>query len=202
MKKNIYIMMSHTNTIFGKLIRFFSNYPYNHVSISSNSTLQPLYSFARYNYNSPLVGGFVEESILRYLYYNKCTPIRVYRIEVSEEQFQKFQFLIDLYYRESQKYIYDTFGIFYYNIKSSKYHQTCLSFTVSILQDLQIIPVNTSYKTIEDLAQSLSSFSHTDTVLSNKHSTAYLWGNDKYYEKVPFVKKLKDTFLHFQKLLL
>ena len=93
MQKNIYVVLSCTNTFLGKLIRFFSNYNFNHISLSSTSSLQPLYSFARYNYNSPIVGGFVEESIHRYLFYKKNTKIRIYKIEVDEKTFEKFQLI-------------------------------------------------------------------------------------------------------------
>ena len=202
MKKHIYIMLSHTNTAFGKIIRFFSHFTYNHVSISMSPSLQPLYSFARYHYNSALVGGFVEESLLRYLYHGQNTQVRIYRIEINDEQFKKLQSIIESYSKDSQKYIYDTFGVFRGDTYISQYQRTCLSFTVSILRELQILSSNIKIKTIQELAECLSAFPHTDTVLTNEIGMPHVWGNDKYYEKVPFGKIVSDTLLHFQKLLL
>ncbi len=199
--KNIYFMISHTNTTLGKLIRFCSNYQYNHISVCDNSSLQPLYSFARYNYNSPFVGGFVEESILRYLYHGRSTKVRIYRIEVNEEQFEKYRLIIESHLKESKKYIYNTFGIFHSNIYSARYRQTCLSFAVSILKDLDILSQKADIRTIKKLEEHLSSFSHTDTILLNRENHTHVWGDDKYYERVPISKVLMDTCIHFYKLI-
>ena len=138
MEKHIYIMFSHTNTKMGKIIQFFSNYTYNHVSISVDSSLQPLYSFARYHYNAALVGGFVEESPLRYIWDGRDTTIRIYDLVISEEQFKKFEIIISLYRKKSTQYIYDHFYFFRKDTCRSKYQHTCLSFVVDILKDLQI----------------------------------------------------------------
>lgn len=199
--KSIYIMMSHTNTTIGKLIRFFSKYKYNHISISSNSTLQPLYSFARYHYNSPLVGGFVQESILRYLYNNQDVPIRIYNIEITESQFQKFESIMLLHSNESPKYIYNTFGLFFNNKNLCPYSQTCLSFTESVLKDIEILSSDINIKNIKDLANHLSIYPYTDTTLTIMSKISYNWGNDMYNKKVPIHKIIHDTFTHFHKLI-
>ena len=65
--KSIYVIFLQTPFKIGKLIRFVTNYKYNHTSISFSENADVLYSFARYNKNSPFVGGFVEESPLRYI---------------------------------------------------------------------------------------------------------------------------------------
>ena len=62
----IYIVFSSTPTGMGRLIRLATRNQYNHVSLSFESDIQKLYSFARYHRTIPLYGGFVVESVLRY----------------------------------------------------------------------------------------------------------------------------------------
>ena len=200
MEKHIYIMFSHTNTKMGKIIQFFSNYTYNHVSISVDSSLQPLYSFARYHYNAALVGGFVEESPLRYIWDGRDTTIRIYDLVISEEQFKKFEIIISLYSQKSTQYIYDHFYFFRKDTCRSKYQHTCLSFVVDILKDLQILPNDTKIKTIKALTTALSCFPYTDTKLYRESDTQYTWGNDKYYENIPLPNIFVSTCQHFRKL--
>ena len=199
MQKNIYVVLSCTNTFLGKLIRFFSNYNFNHISLSSTSYLQPLYSFARYNYNSPIVGGFVEESIHRYLFYKKNTKIRIYKIEVDEKTFEKFQLIMKRYSDNNSEYIYDTFGIFHGSSLSNQYHQTCLSFSVYVLKELSLLSSNIHIKNIKEFEKILSSFPYTDTQFLYKENDSYVWGNDNYYQKIPCFKVIKDTFFHLKK---
>lgn len=202
MEKHIYIMLSHTNTKIGKMIRLFSNYPYNHVSISATTSLSPLYSFARYRYTAALVGGFVEESPLRYLHNGKNTKIRIYDILLTEEQFQQFETTLNTYKKNQQEYIYDSFYLFRKDSCRSQYQHTCLSFVASILKELYILPSTINITTVKDLADVLSCFPYIETELTPKSQADYTWGNDNYYEAIPFRKVLIATYQHFQKLLL
>lgn len=201
MEKHIYIMLSHTNTKIGKMIRLFTDYPYNHISISTNSSLQPLYSFARYHYNAALIGGFVEESPLRYLFYGKDTPIRIYDITVTEKQFQQLESSLNIYIKNKSKYLYDNFYFLRNDKKRSLYHHTCLSFAVSILKELDILTSDTQINTIKQFAESLSSFSFIEMKLDTQAKTLYTWGNDEFYQETPSKLIFMNTINHFRKLL-
>lgn len=201
MEKHIYIMLSHTNTKIGKMIRLFSHFPYNHVSISTSASLSPLYSFARYRYDAALVGGFVEESPLRYLFNGESTKIRIYDIILTEEQFQQFETILTTYKKNHQQYIYDSFYLFRKDNCRSQYQHTCLSFVVSILKNLYILSSTTTINTMKDLTDALSCFPCIETELTPNSQAYYTWGNDKYYEAIPFPKVLIVTCQHFQKLL-
>ena len=201
MEKKLYIVLSHTNTTLGKCIRFFTNYTYNHISISSSTNLQPLYSFARYHYSCPLAGGFIEESLLRYTYHKTSTPLRIYCIDINELQLQKFNTIIRDYQNENKKCIYNTFGILCGDSFISKYKHTCLSFISSILKDLNIISSNEHIKNIKSLADILSIYPYTDTLLTHQQARLFEWGNDTYDQKISFIQITKNTFIHFKKLI-
>lgn len=201
MKKELYIVLSHTNTTIGKGIRFFTNYTYNHISISSNTNLQPLYSFARYHYSCPLAGGFIEESLLRYLNQKSSTPVRIYSIPITDKQHQIFNTIIKSYQKESSKCIYNTFGVLCGDNFTSKYKHTCLSFAISILKDCDILSSDMHVKSIKALADILSIYPHTEIQLGYQQVINCTWGNDTYNQKLSFLQIIKNTFLHFKKLI-
>ncbi|MBR3810906.1 MAG: hypothetical protein IKJ16_01065 [Agathobacter sp.] len=202
MQRHIYVMLSCTNTIMGKLIRVFSHCKYNHISLASSSSLQPLYSFARYNHNSPFVGGFVEESLCRYLFSKKNTKARVYKIAVDEKTFDDFQLIIKKYSDHSSEYIYDTFGVFHGDKITNPYQQTCLSFSVFVLKKLLLLSENTHAKNTKDFEALLSSYPYVDINLLYEDKDSYVWGNDYYYKKIPYIQVIKSTYLHLKKHLL
>ena len=57
----LYVVFSATPYRMGKLIRFVTREPYNHVAISTEASLTRMYSFARRFYRTPFYGGFVTE---------------------------------------------------------------------------------------------------------------------------------------------
>lgn len=176
----LFIVMSKTNSFFGQIIRFFTRFKYNHVAISLNNDLTPLYSFARYNYNRPLSGGFVEESWLRYLYKNDDVPISVYTIPIDERQYQHIKNL--LLHMESNSYRYDIIGaITRKRIFDKRY--TCLTFTEKILKEVDLISDNESILSIHILEKVLNSYYVEDKTISGKTKDLYTWGNDNYFRK-------------------
>ena len=63
--KDIYILLTDTGSVLTRVIKRFTNNPYNHVSIAFEEDLNKLYSFGRLQPNNPFFAGFVEESVLR-----------------------------------------------------------------------------------------------------------------------------------------
>ena len=45
--RNVYILLTDTGSLFTRLIKRFTNSPYNHVSIAFDKSLNTLYSFGR-----------------------------------------------------------------------------------------------------------------------------------------------------------
>lgn len=61
--KTIYVLLTDTGTLFTKIIRCFTNAPYNHVSIVLDEELNEIYSFGRKNLRNPFFGGFIREDV-------------------------------------------------------------------------------------------------------------------------------------------
>lgn len=61
--RSIDLVMSQTGTILSKAIKGVTGDKYNHISISFNKNLEPMYSFGRKYPNIPWIGTLVEEHI-------------------------------------------------------------------------------------------------------------------------------------------
>lgn len=193
-EKEIYIVVSRTNTLLGYLIRKFTRFNYNHVSVSLSDSLQPLFSFARYYNNEPFVGGFVEESWLRYLYYGKDVHIKVYCIGVTQSEYNEVKDRIRYMNDNRDVYKYDLFGL--YKKSQSKNRFTCLSFVISILTNLDIIISLNKVNSIKRLCNCIEDYYQYEKVIYIDNQSEFKWGNDRFYIKRPIYLVIMDTIKH------
>lgn len=112
MNKEIFILFTHTGTYFSQFLGLFTKAKYNHVSICTDNDFQDFYSFGRKIIRFPLVSGFVTEHINQGVYkvYSETT-CQIYRLEISEEQYDKLLNIINIYKRNKSKYGYNLFGL-------------------------------------------------------------------------------------------
>jgi hypothetical protein len=111
--KEIYLVFTRTGTWLSRLICIFSRIKYPHVSISFDDSFTRMYSFGRRSPDNPFSGGLVEENlqdgVFRKFPDSQC---RIYRIEVSEEQFRLIRAQIKAFLKEKEKYRYNFLGLF------------------------------------------------------------------------------------------
>lgn len=204
-KTCIYIMFSSTSSKMGWFIRFMTRCRYNHVSLSLEKDMHKMYSFARYYKNIPLAGGFVEESSLRYLnQYNDPALVKICKIPVSQDKYDKVIKCINDIQDSSEQYIYNTFSAalvpVHKKLQIDKAY-TCLEFVSLVLDKCQIengISSNKFYS-IEDLEQLFSKYMVFNGSMSEFAQFAD-WGNDCYYiEKNWFIVCI-STIRHFRTL--
>lgn len=62
-EKEMYILLTDTGTLLSKLIKCFTNAPYNHVSIVFDKRLDEVYSFGRKEPRNPFIAGFIREDV-------------------------------------------------------------------------------------------------------------------------------------------
>lgn len=132
--KSLYFVISSTDSKMGRFIQIMSSCPYNHVSLSFFSDFHDLQSFARYYYCAPFYGGFVHEGKQRY---SSNTKILVYKIMVTDEQFDEIEdFILDMK-QNKYKYLYNIIDAAFSVFKASvpiKNSYTCLSFALLLLK--------------------------------------------------------------------
>ncbi len=148
--KQLYVMLSRTDTTMGKTIRAVTRYGYNHVSLSLDPQFRIWVSFARYTQGVPLAGGFVLESPERYLSNSGSTEVRIFQVEISKSHYAQLK---SLFCQAGKKcgLIYNSFGAFATALGLSfpvSGAYTCLEFANVVL--------GTSYRSIRQLDKALN----------------------------------------------
>ena len=134
--KHLYVMISHTNTGFGRAIRFITGCYYNHSAIAFDEDLQQLYSFARKMYDIPLSAGLTQEHASMYTLGCRDVDVILYRIPVEDLDYTVARRTVQMMCRDGD-YIYNllsalTFPLVH-GIPAYK-ACTCSEFTAGILR--------------------------------------------------------------------
>lgn len=87
-EQNIYIVLSRTETGFARTLRRVGHLEYNHSAIGLDKDLKELYSFARSEQYGWLTARLVRETTDRYLVNAEDIAIKVYKIPVTQEQYE------------------------------------------------------------------------------------------------------------------
>lgn len=105
--------MSQTGTVLSRTIKGVTGDEYNHVSISLNENLNPMYSFGRKYPDVPFVGSFVEEGINSGTFKKFSeTTCKVVKVQVTYEQYKLLWFKINQIKFMKDKYNYNLLGLF------------------------------------------------------------------------------------------
>ena len=114
-RKYIYVILTQTLTMPGRIIRKFTGGQYSHASISLDKDLNEMYSFARFKYHTPLVAGFTKENITTLsLGKEDGVNVKIFRIPVTEQQYKKLERVINNFKNNSGKYMYNLFGLLFF----------------------------------------------------------------------------------------
>lgn len=136
-EKSIYLIISKTNTKFGRLIRKFGGIQYNHASIALDSELSEIYSFARQRHSLVLTGKLVRENISRFtLNIATNVDVTIFEVPVTNEQYEEVKKLISDIYNDKD-YLYNLFSVLTYPLTKglSVYKAfTCNEFAMYILK--------------------------------------------------------------------
>lgn len=191
----LYLMISCTDTAIGKVIRFFTDYDYNHVSLSLDPTFAHWVSFARYTKNVPLSGGFVEETAERFFATGGEMPVRIFRLEIPESRYRILKKLFAEAGRPECGLIYNTFGAMASALGISfpvAGAYTCLEFANAVLE--------THCGTIEQLNDHLAPQLIFTGDLHALIADSGIYDSD-YFRERSFLTATKETLLHFARLL-
>lgn len=157
----LYVMFSATPYRMGRWIRFVTQEPYNHVSISTDESLDELYAFARRYYRTPFYGGFVTESPCRYYHRGSAAQILLCRLPLNQAQWNHLCGRINKMRADPRRYIYN-----HLSALTAPFHRkvrvpdayTCAEFTVSILQELGFDFRSDRFYSIDDIVKRLSPY--------------------------------------------
>lgn len=194
-RRSLYLMISHTDTAIGKIIRTFTGYEFNHVSLSLDPSFAHWVSFARYTQDAPLAGGFIVENADRFFAESTSMPVRIFRMEISEHRYRILKKLFADAGKADSGLIYNTFGAL-----ASGLHlrfpvagaYTCLEFANAVL--------NISCCSIRALNEYLSPWLIYEGELHDLIQESGSLEGD-YFRTRGFFCVARDTFVHFYRLL-
>ncbi len=191
----LYVILSRTATGSGKLIRTFTRYYYNHVSLSLHEDLSGIVSFARYCIDTPMYAGYVAEPVERFLYAGTPVPIRVFRVEITEE---KAHALANFFSRAGDSGT----GLLYNHLAALAAvfrlpcpipgAYTCLSFVATVL--------GKKYRSFQELERDLAPYEVFCGDFQQTHQDSGL-RTDRYFTRRGLLGRTKDSVLHSLRLL-
>lgn len=191
----IYVLLSCTSTGVGKMIRTCTGSRYNHVSLTLNEDLSGIVSFARLRIDTPLNGGYVREPPERFLYNGGPVPIKVFRVEISEEKALRLREFFAQAGNRELGFLYNHFGavMTLFRIQCPiPGAYTCLSFAGTVL--------GKPYRTLQELERDLAPFAVFEGDLYSRCRDS---GDrsDCYFTRRGFLRGTKDTLVHMGRLL-
>ena len=107
--KKIYVVLSSGNSFPKKVYRTLTDCDYDHVAVSFNEKLPVMYSFAKAQLEVALVGGFVAEYPSRYIAEGGDIPVKVYALDVSDEEYMRVREVIRRMMTHPQIYTYNVY---------------------------------------------------------------------------------------------
>ncbi len=188
----LYLMLSRTNTMMGKVIRQYTGAKYNHVSLTLDDSFHRFVSFARYRVDVPLVGGYVQEPAERILSTPGNLPVRIFRVELDAEREAELAALFARAGAPGTGLIYDSLSALV-----SRWHipgcYTCLGFTSRILgRDFRSLQELEAY--LEPYAVFTGDLRQLVTDSGDR--------SDPFFQKRGLMRGTGDTAVHFGKLLM
>lgn len=146
--KNIYIILTKTNTLLSSLIGIIKNDEYTHASISLDKDLNEMYSFGRKNCYNPFVGRFVKETLDNGVYgWHKYLKGLVLEIDVTSEQYENVKKSLNEFIVNSNTYKYNYFGLINNLFNKEVFYSDrflCSEFVYYLLNKNNIVDLNKS----------------------------------------------------------
>lgn len=132
----VYIMLVHSGTTVSNVIKAVSHSEFSHASISFDSSMDEMYSFARKDPRNPFIGGFRFESIGKGFYDQKEIPYAVYMVPCTESQIKKMKKRLSFFEKNATKFKFDFTGLvknYLGIVDNPEYRWFCSRFVADIL---------------------------------------------------------------------
>ena len=148
----IYVVLTQTGTRVAKAIKYFTQAPYNHVSITTDKELCERFSFCRYKTRLPLPAGFTFENVnggMFNLFHS--VPCQIFGIKVTKEELERYNKVIQHFRKETKLYSYNVLGLVTMPLGipfKRKNRFVCSQFVAHVLEEAGIVTFNKSISLI------------------------------------------------------
>lgn len=138
----VYIIVSRTDTVLGRMIRRGLGVPFNHCSIATDESLSCFYSIGRKGVYNPLRAGFVQESKdAGFFKIHSNAQIAVLRVAVTETQLHALEESLAEFQAKAAQINYSLLGLVYcyFGISTKRENKYfCSQFVAELLQSAGI----------------------------------------------------------------
>lgn len=135
-KYPVYIMLIHSGSLLANAIKAVTQSQFSHSSISFDSSMTNMYSFARKAEINPFIGGFKQESIKSPFIKGRDIPYALYMVLCTKSQIAAMKKRLDYFIQNESKFKYDFTGLFknYFRIVDNpEYKWFCSRFVADII---------------------------------------------------------------------
>lgn len=151
--RNVYIVLTQTQTYPARAIHLYTNEPYAHASLAFDDDLAEMYSFARRGIRNPFNAGFIEEDINEGVF-GKCrsTTCNIYQLKITEQQYIKLREEIEIFKQNKDDYSYNFLGLLAAAVNipiKAKQRYFCSQFVAYVLDRSGIHIFNKNYALIK-----------------------------------------------------
>ena len=133
--RKVYLLFLDTGTFLTKTINLYTRTSLNHASIALDRQLNHVYSFGRKRPSNPFIAGFIKENLQTPFFNN--TKCAVYRLTISEQEYQLLQQRIMVMEASKHLYRYNLLGLFGVMLNKELVRDNtyfCSQFVADILQ--------------------------------------------------------------------
>jgi hypothetical protein len=110
--KNVYVVLSRSQTLLSRIIHIMKGDRYTHAALSLDKNLEYMFSFGRRRASNPFIGCFRRERLDDGIYkFCSYLPGAVIKIPVSPVQYQNIVEQIEMFLLNSDVYGYNYFGL-------------------------------------------------------------------------------------------
>ncbi|MBQ8687370.1 MAG: hypothetical protein IJ512_02325 [Ruminococcus sp.] len=135
--KTIYVLLTRSTTILSRIVHLITADTYTHVSISFETSLQPMYSSSRKNGKTLFPAGpCTEDFFSGYLKEHPDIPCALYRLQVSDEAYLAAKEEVCRIISNAERYHFNILGLIFCRLNISlrrKSHFFCSQFVSEIL---------------------------------------------------------------------
>lgn len=132
----VYVVLVHSGTMISKAIKSVSHSEFSHASISFDSSLKKMYSFARKDPTNFLIGGFRYETIGEGFYKDKKIPYAVYVVPCTKAQVDAMKRRLNYFTKNKSRFKFDFVGLvknYLSIVDNPEYKWFCSRFVADIL---------------------------------------------------------------------
>lgn len=193
-QKYVYVALIYEPGFVAKFIKFWTGYPYSHVTFSFDEKLEKNHAFSRKKESTPLVAGYVLENKNHYTL-GKDVNINtiIYKIPVTNEEYKNIKEYIDEISKDKE-YLYNYLSMITLAvIKGFRVYKSmhCTEFVAKILT--MISSVKMSKKWYKYLPKDFDNDLKQYTIFNGIMDMSNIKKNDEdyFFKKVSFIKYMK-----------